>query len=136
MKVFSFLVLFYFCGCATFEPMNKGLKPSIGQHISTAIAVLGEPLKRQSHGDKTIYAWSLSKTETITLPRTTMAPVFPYTSAASHNALSSQPAPITYHCTLFVIADENHRIVTWKYQGDHGGCACHIRKLSEHYKAM
>lgn len=122
-------------GCVTWSQFDDGLNALVGQPINAAIAKIGYPNTEQIIAGQKVYRWGTSSQGLISMPSqtTTIGSVGtglgyrPYTATT----YGSTMVPVSYQCTLTIVADEQEVIRNYGYDGNLGGCERYINALKK-----
>ena len=128
------LVLLVLAGCATFGGMEDNLNGLVGRPEREAFKALGYPNSKQNFGNETVYVWGRSSSGTYYVPQTTSTTGYVGSTPVYGTTTYNQPVAYNYNCTIRVIVDQQNYIKTWEYDGNLGGCAAYMQRLSAYSK--
>jgi len=129
---FLVLATAFIVGCVSFGQFEGDLNTLVGRNESEAFAAFGYPSGKQQFGSDVVYTWDRSQNVPMFIPQTATTTGHVGTTPIYGTTTSSQVVPMSFYCTVKVVAGSDGVIKTWDYDGNRGGCKRYIERLNSY----
>lgn len=134
MKCAPLLAAALLAGCVTapkLASLDAALNPYVGRNVRELLPKLGYPVSQRTVMGDEVYTWSRDRHTSMSVPTFTTTTGTVDTAPIHTTTVGSEDVPLHFVCRIDVGTSADGTIVRYSWDGNRGGCAPYVKKLSQ-----